>query len=197
MNDLKPFISTAKLIIEAYKTEIENQIGKKITFKDFSKYKNLQSTINSRLDDLDTEEEKKIFIEELKTYFGEIKKVEAVAKEYTIEDWIEHSRKQIGQEERFIKYKNSLREKGYDTNQLDAETEAILNSCHDPRLGGEWDRRGLVYGHVQSGKTSNYVGLINRALDHGYKIIIVLTGMTEDLRRQTQLRIKQGVVQIQ
>ena len=53
-----------------------------------------------------TEEQKKIFIDELKTYFGEIKKVEAVAKEYTIEDWIEHSRKQIGQEERFIKYKN-------------------------------------------------------------------------------------------
>ena len=53
-----------------------------------------------------------------------------------------------------------------------------------------------MYGHVQSGKTSNYVGLINRALDHGYKIIIVLTGMTEDLRRQTQDRINNGVVQL-
>ena len=197
MNDIENFIRTSRMVIEAYKAEIENQIGEKITFEDFSKYNILQSSINSRLDNLDTEEEKKIFIDKLKTYFGEIKKVEAVAKEYTIEDWIEHSRKQIGQEERFIKYKINIEEKGYDTNQLEAETEAILNSCHDPRLGGEWDRRGLVYGHVQSGKTSNYVGLINRALDHGYRIIIVLTGMTEDLRRQTQLRIKEGVVQIQ
>ena len=61
-------------------------------------------------------------------------------------------------------------------------------------LSEEWDRRGLVYGHVQSGKTANYIGLINRAFDSGYKIVIVLTGMTEDLRSQTQRRIDEGVL---
>ena len=78
---------------------------------------------------------------------------------------------------------------------MDADTYKILDSCHNPNeLSEEWDRRGLVYGHVQSGKTANYIGLINRAFDAGYKIVIVLTGMTEDLRSQTQRRIDEGVV---
>ena len=47
---------------------------------------------------------------------------------------------------------------------------------------------------MQSGKTANYIGLINRAFDAGYRIVIVLTGMTEDLRIQTQDRIDSGVV---
>ncbi len=197
MNKLRIKIDTAILVIEAFKKEIELEINKKISFDNFTDYSKINNTFNQYIEEIDNEEDKKTFINEVRTYFSKVIKVEAVAKEYTIEDWLDHSRNQIGQEKRFIKYKNALRKKGYDTNQLEAETEAILNSCHDPRLGGEWDRRGLVYGHVQSGKTSNYIGLINRALDHDYKIIIVLTGMTEDLRRQTQLRIKQGVVQIQ
>ena len=78
---------------------------------------------------------------------------------------------------------------------MDADTYKILDSCHNPNeLSEEWDRRGLVYGHVQSGKTANYIGLINRAFDAGYKIVIVLTGMTEDLRSQTQRRIDEGVL---
>ncbi len=79
--------------------------------------------------------------------------------------------------------------------QLDADTFCILDKCHNPKeLGFEWDRRGLVYGNVQSGKTANYIGLINRAFDAGYQIVIVFTGMTEDLRSQTQRRIDEGVV---
>ena len=47
----------------------------------------------------------------------------------------------------------------------------------------------MVVGSVQSGKTSNYIGLINEAVDHGYKIIIVIAGIHENLRKQTQVRI--------
>jgi hypothetical protein len=54
----------------------------------------------------------------------------------------------------------------------------------------------LVYGNVQSGKTANFVGLINRAFDHGYQIVIVLTGVTEDLRKQTQYRVNSGILGI-
>ena len=83
--------------------------------------------------------------------------------------------------------------KGNIIEQMDADTYKILDSCYNPsEMKYEWDRRGLVYGHVQSGKTANYIGLINRAFDAGYKIVIVLTGMTEDLRVQTQNRIDQG-----
>ena len=51
-----------------------------------------------------------------------------------------------------------------------------------------------MYGHVQSGKTANYIGLANKAFDVGYKIVIIFTGMTEDLRKQTQDRVNSGIV---
>jgi len=47
----------------------------------------------------------------------------------------------------------------------------------------------MVVGEVQSGKTANYTGLICKAVDAGYKLIIVLAGMTDDLRSQTQSRL--------
>lgn len=77
---------------------------------------------------------------------------------------------------------------------LDSDTFSILDSCMDPREGGLWDRRGLVYGHIQSGKTANYIGLITKAFDAGYRVVILFTGMTEDLRKQTQDRINEGVI---
>ena len=60
-----------------------------------------------------------------------------------------------------------------------------------PRL-----RRGLIIGDVQSGKTATYTGLICKAADAGYKVVILLTGITENLRRQTQERIDEGVIGI-
>ena len=52
----------------------------------------------------------------------------------------------------------------------------------------------MVVGQVQSGKTSNYTGLINKAADAGYKLIIVLAGMHDSLRSQTQIRIDEGFI---
>ena len=42
------------------------------------------------------------------------------------------------------------------------------------------------------GKTSNYTGLICKAADFGFDIIIVLTGIHENLRCQTQIRLDKG-----
>jgi hypothetical protein len=50
----------------------------------------------------------------------------------------------------------------------------------------------MVVGHVQSGKTANYVGLICKAADAGYKVVIVLTGFHNNLRTQTQIRLEEG-----
>lgn len=75
---------------------------------------------------------------------------------------------------------------------LDEATDDILGLLEDPLRTDSWDRRGLVVGHVQSGKTSNYTGLINKAADAGYKIIIVLAGMHNNLRSQTQIRLEEG-----
>jgi len=60
---------------------------------------------------------------------------------------------------------------------LDQSTDRVLSLLENPQREGVWDRRGLVVGHVQSGKTSHYTGLINKAADAGYKIIIVLAGL--------------------
>ena len=71
-------------------------------------------------------------------------------------------------------------------------TDRILDLIEDPRRPGSWDRRGMVVGEVQSGKTSNYIELICKAADAGYKFIVVLTGTTNSLRAQTQLRFDEG-----
>jgi len=75
---------------------------------------------------------------------------------------------------------------------LDTSTDAVLGLLEDPAREGSWDRRGLVVGHVQSGKTGNYTGLICKAADAGYKIIIVLAGLHNNLRSQTQIRLDEG-----
>lgn len=77
---------------------------------------------------------------------------------------------------------------------LHHQTKLILNHCVDPTTKEAWDIKGMVVGHVQSGKTANYVGLINRALDAGYKVVIVLAGIHNSLREQTQGRIDSGVI---
>jgi hypothetical protein len=77
-------------------------------------------------------------------------------------------------------------------NNLDELTDDILGYLEDPRRPGTWDRRGIVVGQVQSGKTANYTGLICKAADAGYKLIIVLAGVHNSLRSQTQLRIDEG-----
>lgn len=94
------------------------------------------------------------------------------------------------------RYKSFLQQKdpSFPINDLDDFTNKILDKCVNPNQKGSWDRRGMVVGHVQSGKTSNYVGLINKASDAGYKVIIVIAGTISSLRRQTQERIDEGFI---
>jgi hypothetical protein len=77
-------------------------------------------------------------------------------------------------------------------NSIDQLTDEILERIEDPKRVGAWDRRGMVVGQVQSGKTANYTSLICKAVDAGYKLIIVLTGLTDSLRSQTQIRLDEG-----
>lgn len=76
---------------------------------------------------------------------------------------------------------------------LDGDTDQILDYCGDPKVT-EFQRRGMVVGHVQSGKTASYSSLICKAADAGYKVIILLTGITNSLRRQTQDRINHAFI---
>jgi hypothetical protein len=76
--------------------------------------------------------------------------------------------------------------------RVDELTDKILERLEDPACHGSWDRRGMVAGQVQSGKTANYTGLICKAADAGYRLIVVLAGMHNNLRSQTQLRLDEG-----
>jgi hypothetical protein len=77
---------------------------------------------------------------------------------------------------------------------IDDITDQILDHLENPTKEGPWKRRGLVVGHVQSGKTINYTALINKASDCGYRVIIVLAGLLNSLRDQTQERLDEGFI---
>ncbi len=78
-------------------------------------------------------------------------------------------------------------------NELEDITDTILDKLFDPNLSNVvLQKKGMVVGQVQSGKTSNYTGLICKAADAGFNFIIVLAGMHNNLRSQTQLRLDAG-----
>ncbi|QQB37134.1 Z1 domain-containing protein [Achromobacter deleyi] len=107
-------------------------------------------------------------------------------------DWLSAARKRDWHYWR--RYRDFLEAKLSDSvvEELNGATDEILGLLEDPQRSDDWDRRGLVVGHVQSGKTSNYSGLICKAADAGYKIIIVLAGMHNNLRSQTQMRLEES-----
>ena len=77
--------------------------------------------------------------------------------------------------------------------ELDRLTDMTLDRLFDPtRRDIILHKKGMVVGHVQSGKTSNYTGLICKAADAGFDFIIVLAGTLNNLRSQTQLRLDEG-----
>jgi len=79
-------------------------------------------------------------------------------------------------------------------NTLDRSTDEIIDLIGDPEKDGRWSRRGLVVGQVQSGKTNAYTALTCKAADAGYRVIILLTGVLESLRSQTQRRLDEGFI---
>lgn len=95
------------------------------------------------------------------------------------------------------RYKKYLFQKQFPdqiVSKIDDVTDKILGRLENPDKVGSWNRRGMVVGHVQSGKTANFIGVVNKASDVGYKLIIILAGMIEDLRSQTQIRVDEGYI---
>jgi hypothetical protein len=77
-------------------------------------------------------------------------------------------------------------------NKLDRLTDSILDNLFDPTEKIIVNKKGLVVGEVQSGKTANYTGLICKAADAGFGLVIVMAGIHNNLRSQTQLRIDES-----
>lgn len=113
----------------------------------------------------------------------------------SVTPWLNNEKANINFE-LWNRYKSYMQENdsSFPVNDLDDFTDKILDKCVNPKEKKSFDRRGMVVGHVQSGKTSNYVGLINKATDAGYKVIIIIAGTISSLRRQTQERIDSGYI---
>jgi hypothetical protein len=89
-----------------------------------------------------------------------------------------------------------LTTKGWDAaalRSLDDSSDKILRQLSAPSQE-KFDIRGLVLGFVQSGKTANFTALSAKAADAGYRLIIVLSGVDNGLRRQTNVRLKRELV---
>jgi hypothetical protein len=95
------------------------------------------------------------------------------------------------------RYEQLLLQRGFAppvVSSIDNVTDKIVGRLENPDKAGHWYRRGMVVGYVQSGKTANFIGVINKASDIGYKLIIILAGMQETLRSQTQERVDEGYI---
>lgn len=95
-------------------------------------------------------------------------------------------------------YKNYLVDKkGWNDNvmgSLHRHSSKIVDLLGNPNQQDGFERFGLVMGDVQSGKTAMYTAIASKAIDAGYKIVIILAGTKEDLRSQTQSRMDTELV---
>ena len=95
------------------------------------------------------------------------------------------------------RYRQLMAERGLSSQVLGGlsnVTDRILGLLGNPEKPGQWDRRGMVMGHVQSGKTANYIGVVTKAADAGYRVIIIIAGLQNKLRDQTQRRVDEGFI---
>lgn len=142
-----------------------------------------------------TSVEKEALIKFLETQFDVTMSIGAILKE-KFTPWLDAAKSSI---DPFYwdRYRKLLEQKGFGLRvipKLDQVTDKILGLLENPEKEGAWERKGLVVGHVQSGKTANYTGLICKASDAGYRLIIVIAGIHNNLRSQTQARIDEGFV---
>jgi len=90
----------------------------------------------------------------------------------------------------------TLRAKNWNAENLDDLDEAstrVVGLLDHPKQP-EFSSRGLVVGFVQSGKTTNFTAVMAKAADRGYKLFIVLSGIHNALRRQTQIRLEKDLI---
>lgn len=98
--------------------------------------------------------------------------------------------------DRYITYLKTIGRPADVIKSTEKSTWGIIERLGDPNKNIEQLQKGLVLGSVQSGKTANFNGVINRGIDVGYDVIIVFSGIMEDLRFQTQKRINNDVIGI-
>ncbi len=143
-----------------------------------------------------TDEQAEQLAKKLESKHGVAMDLGATLKEEHFQEWLERAKPHIESFywDRYRDFLGELNFSGQVLAALDNITDSVLGLLENPAKEGKWDRRGMVIGHVQSGKTANYTGLMCKAADAGYKVIIVIAGIHNNLRQQTQGRIDEGFV---
>ena len=120
----------------------------------------------------------------------------AALQEQGFEPWLDDAKRGI-EPYYWERYRQLLVQRNFSAQvlaTLEGDTDRTLGLLENPAKEGKWDRRGMVMGHVQSGKTANYTGLVCKAADAGYKVIVIIAGIHNSLRNQTQRRIDEGFI---
>jgi len=145
-----------------------------------------------------SEPEKDRLVKHLETVYGTKQENGSVLIDTNFKEWYPKARQEISfyywrRLEKFWRDRTVLPKDV--VRSVDDVTDEIMGYLGNPADLSSWNRRrGLVMGHVQMGKTTNYSALISKAADAGYRIIIVLAGMTNSLRQQTQIRLDKTFV---
>lgn len=165
------------------------------------KYSEMLQIIKTRLEGIRLLE--KLDDKDIKEIKTEIRNLLDVEDEIKIIDeeyipWLENARTSVEwiHRDRYYQYLKDLKKWDNVTirGSIDKTTDIVLDHLADPCSDYGFVKKGMVVGEIQSGKTSNYIGLINKAFDAGYQFVIVLAGMQNDLRTQTQERIDKEVL---
>jgi Z1 domain-containing protein len=112
-------------------------------------------------------------------------------------EWFDSARRRSIDWFYWDRYREYLANSGFPGPVLEAmneKTNMVIRLCGDPKGDSPFDRRGMVMGDVQAGKTGNYTALVSKAADAGYRVIIIIAGIHENLRSQTQKRIDEGLI---
>lgn len=148
-----------------------------------------------------TEDDYNQIRKELEAYFDVYNDIGVLLSDNNLErdkEWWSKKEKQVNEGYYWERYKK-LREEDLPTEvirTLDIDTDNILDNIENPKSDefSKFLKHGMVVGHVQSGKTGNYAGVICKAADAGYKFIVVIAGGINNLRNQTQKRINEYFV---
>lgn len=131
----------------------------------------------------------------LDTYFNTDQNQAHVLDDQKTKPWLHTVESKEYYSDRYYEY---LRTEGHLPNQvvsvMKSTNRDILERLGNPNVNIPFKRQGLVVGNVQSGKTANYLSLINLAADYGYRLIILITGIHNNLRSQTQKRVNDGFI---
>lgn len=178
-------VTTMVQVIAAGRTMTEQELRDQIT-----QYVNMFNADVS-------ENEFEALFDEMRHRHGVIMDIGSALVAPDLEDWFDNTRRRSTEWFYWDRYRNYLANTGFPSPVLEAmnkKTDMVIKLCGDPKGRETFDRRGMVMGDVQAGKTGNYTALVSKAADVGYRVIIVIAGIHENLRSQTQKRIDEGLI---